>query len=247
MTISFDKSTVRAVLFDFDGTLRHNDPLAHHFFFDRAVSLGAADSPENRREALRWAHLYWNSRGGLISDTEKYGYDSPEFWLNYARHYLRAFNCPDEQADDLAPALTRHMAENYTPSDRIDADTPAILDGLRQHGYVLGVVSNRTSPYTAIVEALGLTAYFDFIMAAGDVRSWKPDPEIFHHALEVAGTGPAETIYIGDNYYADIVGARSAGLYPVLLDPETIFPDADCLVIDALSELTTLLNGDGRA
>jgi len=237
---------IKSILFDFDGTLRHNDPVAHHFFFDHAVSLGAADSPENRREAMRWAHLYWNSRGALISDTEKYGYDSPEFWLNYSWHYLRAFNCPDDLADDLAPALTRHMAENYEPVNRIEADTPTFLDGLRARGYVLGLVSNRSRPYLDLVESLGLTDYFDFIMAAGDVNSWKPDAEIFHQALDRAGTRAEEAIYVGDNYYADIVGARAAGLHPVLFDPEEIFPDADCVVIDALPHLERLLNGNGR-
>ncbi|HUF40066.1 MAG TPA: HAD family hydrolase [Anaerolineales bacterium] len=240
------KENIKAILFDFDGTLRHNDPVAHNFFFDHAVHLGASDSPENRRDGLRWAHLYWNSRGGLIVDTEKYGYDSPDFWLNYARHYLRAFNCPDDQADDLAPELTRHMAERYEPVDRIDEDTPAFLESLRSRGYVLAIVSNRTSPYHELVDSLGLAGYFDFIMAAGDVKSWKPEPEIFHHALERAGTRADETVYVGDNYFADIVGSRGAGLHPVLFDPEGVFPDADCAVIETLPDLHALLNGDGR-
>jgi putative hydrolase of the HAD superfamily len=108
------------------------------------------------------------------------------------------------------------------------------------------VVSNRTEPYLDLVDSVGLTGYFDFILAAGEVNAWKPDPQIFEHALERAGTLPEEAIYVGDNYYADIIGARGAGLHPVLYDPETIFPDADCAVIPALPHLNDLLNGDGR-
>jgi HAD superfamily hydrolase (TIGR01549 family) len=245
MSKKFNTNGVRAVLFDFDGTLRHNDPLAHHFFFDHATALGAADSPENRRAAMRWAHLYWNSKGGIIPDTEKYGRDSPEFWLNYALRYLQAFNCPDDQAGDLAPELTRHMSENYTPINVIDDSTPIYLEQLRARGLILGVVSNRSQPYLELMDSLGLTGYFDFILSAGEVNSWKPDPEIFHHAIELAGIPPEAALYVGDNYYADILGSRGAGLVPVLYDPEDIFPEADCAVIDALPDLDLHLNHSG--
>jgi len=108
------------------------------------------------------------------------------------------------------------------------------------------VVSNRTRPYIELVDSLGLTAYFDFILSAGEVNSWKPDPEIFHHAVERAGIRPEAAIYVGDNYFADIVGARGAGLVPVLYDPEDVFPDADCVVIDALPHLDGLLSRNGQ-
>ena len=50
-----------------------------------------------------------------------------------------------------------------------------------------------------------------------------------------------ETIYIGDNYFADIVGSHRAGLMPVLYDPTSLFPDADCAVIKSFVELGGLL------
>jgi FMN phosphatase YigB (HAD superfamily) len=59
--------------------------------------------------------------------------------------------------------------------------------------------------------------------------------------LEMAGTSAPETMYIGDNYFADIVGSRRAGLMPVLYDPISLFPDADCAVIKSFAELPELL------
>jgi putative hydrolase of the HAD superfamily len=50
-----------------------------------------------------------------------------------------------------------------------------------------------------------------------------------------------ETIYIGDNYYADVVGARRAGLRPVLYDPQGVFPEADCAIIKSFDELNSIL------
>jgi len=46
---------------------------------------------------------------------------------------------------------------------------------------------------------------------------------------------------VGDNYYADVVCARQAGMTPILYDPKGIFPDADCMVIAQMRELQNLL------
>jgi putative hydrolase of the HAD superfamily len=59
--------------------------------------------------------------------------------------------------------------------------------------------------------------------------------------MELLGTQPAHALYVGDNYYADVLGARAAGLEPVLIDPDEIFPEADCAVIHCISEILPLL------
>jgi FMN phosphatase YigB (HAD superfamily) len=50
-----------------------------------------------------------------------------------------------------------------------------------------------------------------------------------------------EVIYVGDNYYADVVGARAAGLQPVLYDPLGIFPEADCATIRSFDQLNSIV------
>ena len=86
-----------------------------------------------------------------------------------------------------------------------------------------------------------LDCYFRFALAGGEVDAFKPDPRIFEHALERAGTSAAETIYVGDNYFADILGSSRAGLVPVLFDPAGLFPEADCAVIRSFHEFPALL------
>lgn len=73
------------------------------------------------------------------------------------------------------------------------------------------------------------------------MNAFKPDKLIFDHALKLAGTSASETMYIGDNYFADVVGSRRAGLIPVLYDPGSLFPDADCAAIKSFAELYELL------
>jgi len=57
---------------------------------------------------------------------------------------------------------------------------------------------------------------------------------------------PEQTMYVGDNYFADVIGARNAGLQPVLIDPEGVFDQhaeclGDCHVIRSMPELLGLL------
>jgi FMN phosphatase YigB (HAD superfamily) len=48
-------------------------------------------------------------------------------------------------------------------------------------------------------------------------------------------------MYVGDNYFADVVGSRRAGLMPVLYDPGGIFPEADCTIIKSFEELNSVI------
>ena len=56
----------------------------------------------------------------------------------------------------------------------------------------------------------------------------KPDPRIFELGVRAAGTAPDETVYIGDSYFIDVVGARQAGLAGVLFDPGRVWGGRDC-------------------
>jgi len=87
---------------------------------------------------------------------------------------------------------------------------------------------------------LGLDGFFELILVAGEVSSWKPEPGLFINALDRMEIRPDEAVYVGDNYYADVVGARRAGIRPVLYDPNRVFPEADCTVIESIKELQVL-------
>ena len=70
---------------------------------------------------------------------------------------------------------------------------------------------------------------------------FKPEPGVFEHALKRANLSASEVAYVGDNYFADIVGARRAGLTPVLYDPNNIFPEADCITITSFDQLKSVI------
>jgi putative hydrolase of the HAD superfamily len=232
---------ITTIFFDLDDTLRHNDPNAHYFLWEHAASLGAPDSPEYRRHAYQWAYEYWADSTRLAEDIDIHGRGEESFWHNYTQRHLLALGCTLKQAEDLAPHVQKHMSENYQPEDVVLPEVRHTLRKLHATGYTLAVVTNRHEPVDDYLQELELREFFDFSLAGGEINSWKPKPEIFEEALVRASAKPEEAIYVGDNYYADILGARKVGIQPILLDPHDHFPEADCHIIRSLAELVGVL------
>jgi HAD superfamily hydrolase (TIGR01549 family) len=233
---------IQVILFDLDGTLRHNKPASVQIFLDAAVRLGAQDSPELRRKAVRWTHYYWAQSPELLEDVATLRGQEDAFWTQYAERQLLAFGCTSEFASGCAPELHRYMSEEHKPQDWVPEEVTETLFRLKNAGFRLGVVTNRREPCGEYLDSVGLSQYLDLALAAGEISYWKPQPEIFRHALDRLRASPAEAVYVGDNYYADVLGAQRAGLRPVLIDPEGIFPEAECDTIRSMSELIALLS-----
>ena len=86
-----------------------------------------------------------------------------------------------------------------------------------------------------------MTRHLDFVVASAAVGTAKPHPDIFRFALARADLQPAEVMYVGDSYVADVLGARTVGIAAVLLDREGNAPDVDCPVVASLLEVLDLI------
>jgi FMN phosphatase YigB (HAD superfamily) len=232
---------IKAVFFDLDGTLRHSIPSGGAVSTDYAITLGLRVHEESRLRAMRWEHLYWANSVDLRDDLLAHSGETENFWIEYSRRRLIALGASAEWAQEFAPVVSKHMGEFYKPESIVPEDVRRTLPLLKQAGYVMAVISNRDQPFQELLHEHGIGEYFDFCLAAGEVQVWKPDPGLFMHALGRAGLTPADAIYVGDNYYADVIGSRSAGLKPVLYDPQGIFPDPDCTTIKSFDELNSVL------
>ena len=125
-------------------------------------------------------------------------------------------------------------------------DTVPTLQHLRDAGFKLAIVSNWDTPLDPLAERLGIAHYFDIIVASHDtrVRSAKPDPHIFNYTLAAVGVSAEETVHVGDTYEADIIGAKNAGIRPILIDRDGTQTGRWEETIQSLSELPALLNLD---
>lgn len=232
---------IKAVFFDLDGTLRHSVPTGGDVFNQYVASLGHSFGEKDRLSAMRWEHYYWASSPDLRDDLLAHSADTENFWIEYTRRRLLALGISSELAIQIAPQVSVHMGEMYKPDSVVPEDVRRMLTALHQTGYMLGVISNRDKPFQDVLDAHGLSAFFPYSLAGGEVDIYKPEPGIFEHALKQVKVTAPETVYVGDNYYADIVGARRAGLQPVLYDPNRLFPDADCATIRSFDELIPVI------
>jgi HAD superfamily hydrolase (TIGR01509 family) len=232
---------IETVAFDLDGTLRQTVPTFDEAQFQLANDLDAGVPPASRVIGKRWTHYYWAQSPELLEDLNRFTEMGDDFWIHYSNRYLRALNLPERRAADLASGLFAAMKTGFKPENRLLPHVPETLQTIKDRGYILGLVSNRSHPCQEECEQLGLLHYFDFAYVAAEVNAWKPDPRIFERALSLSGSTPDRTLYVGDNYYADVIGARNAGLQVVLIDKEAIFPEANCVTIRCVEALIEML------
>jgi HAD superfamily hydrolase (TIGR01549 family) len=228
---------INTLFFDLYGTLTYLYPTSLYFMFTLLDERNFVFKTTAHRETLRYIFQYWANSEELAQDIDKFGKFSDDHWVHYLKRKLIAAGISAPEAADLAPELQPILIERYQPEKQILEDVKPTLKKLRSQGYTMGLVTNRSDPVNEELEEYGFIPYFDFYFAAGEIDVWKPDPGIFEHALYLAGSNPEETTYIGDNFYTDIVGARNANLYPILYDPRSTFPEADCQVIRKIGEL----------
>jgi putative hydrolase of the HAD superfamily len=229
--------TIKAVFFDLDGTLRHSVPTGGDVFTDYIRTLGLLVNDEDRLRAMRWEHLYWASSADLRDDLMAHSADTEKFWIEYGRRRLIALGISPALAREYAAKVSAHMGAEYKPESIVPDEVRNALAQLKQKGYLMAVLSNRDRPFLETLETHAIHEFFEFSLAGGEVNSYKPEPGLFEHALQRTGLSAQEAVYVGDNYFADVVGARRAGLTPVLFDPDEIFPEADCIVIKSFDEL----------
>jgi HAD superfamily hydrolase (TIGR01549 family) len=232
---------IKAVFFDLDGTLRHSVPSGGEVFTDYVVTLGLPVTHEDRKRAVRWEHMYWANSPDLRDDLIAHSGETENFWIEYSRRRLVALGVSPDLAIEYAPKVSMHMGSEYKPESVTPDDVRRALVQLKQDGYLMAVLSNRDKPFQETLDAHNISEFFDFSFAGGEVDAFKPDPRFFEHALQRAGVTAQEAVYVGDNYFADVIGASRAGLTPILYDPQGIFPEADCTTIKTFDELNSAI------
>ncbi len=132
-----------------------------------------------------------------------------------------------------------HLRDNLW-SD-MPAEVPGALGRLQDAGYRMGVISNAEPNLRDRIVSAGLEPFFETLVISAEVGSEKPDRAIFDEALHRMAVTPDHAVHVGDFYALDVVGARGAGITPILFDTADLFADRDCIRIGSLSELAGIL------
>lgn len=214
------RSLPRAVLFDAGNTLlRMNYPAIAGHLASRGhiVSAEAVEEAELRARVRLDADL----AGGVSTE----GRTAQDRYLGYL---LDGLGLTDSGEVEAASRFTRSY---NAPAGLFDRATPEARDairGVKEAGLVAGVVSNSNGSARTLLDGAGLGSELDFVIDSALVGVEKPDPRIFHFALERAGVAAHEAVYVGDLYSVDVLGSRAAGLDSILLDPRGFWGPRDC-------------------
>ena len=191
-------------------------------------------------ERLDDAHYRGAARFTTDLDVES---DWSGSWKLYLQDYIR--ECGVAEID-------RAEAHVHVDSEFADAGLwlrviPGCREGLQalvDADVRLGVISNadgmigeRLRELEILQVGPGMGVPVECVIDSGAVGVMKPDPRIFTIALDAMGIRPEDAWYVGDMPAIDVVGARRAGLRPVLMDPLGLHHDADYDRVGSLSDL----------
>ncbi len=113
--------------------------------------------------------------------------------------------------------LSERIADEYLAMSRanLKRNKPLLLN-LRKK-YRLGIVSNFYGNLPAILKEEGYDKIFDAIIDSNRVGFMKPDPEIFQEALDQLEASPQGSLFIGDSFKRDMLGAKGMGMRHILV------------------------------
>jgi putative hydrolase of the HAD superfamily len=126
--------------------------------------------------------------------------------------------------------------QNSANWDQILPGTREALERIRQD-YAISVISNADGKIEAVLRRCGIHDCFASITDSGIVGSEKPHPAIFEAALREMNADPAESLYVGDVYSVDYVGARNAGMQAVLFDVAGAYREREFPRVESLDQL----------
>lgn len=186
-----------------------------------------------------------------------YAYRNKELWAAYAANKIDKVTLKRERFLKVFQAVG---VNDTTLAERVGDDylmgtvhQTGLIDGAREvlmyladKGYTLTVLSNGfTEVQYEKIEASGLRPYIDHIVLSEEVGLQKPDPAIFHRALQVSDSVSDRSIMIGDNVDTDICGAQRVNIDTVWLAPCTAIgepcPYQPTYVVKSLRDIKSIL------
>ena len=203
---------IQHVFFDLDHTLwdfEKNSDLAFKKVFDKqniTIDLNvflAVYKPLN----LQYWKLYREEK--VTKDELRYGRLKNTFdALNYTI------------SDDLIDIIAVEYIDFLPDFNHLFENTFEILEYLKEK-YQLHIITNGFEEVQIKkMESSNILHYFNSVITSESVGVKKPNPKVFYHALEVANAKKENSIMIGDNIEADVLGAINIGMQAIHCDFE---------------------------
>lgn len=233
-----------AVLFDMGYTLIYFDPPQELIVQNALREAGAERSVGEIRAAVDtvWGGYYREAATATFPATQEH---DRELESRLRLEFLHELDLRPQPAFVERYSRELEASFNRPGALRPYREVEEVLSTLLQQSYRLGVVSNWSWNLSERARQAGLDRFFEIIWASAYAGCNKPHPDVFAQALARMDVPAERSLYVGDSYEHDVVGARNAGLEPVLLDRDGTATEADCAVIHDLWGVLDLLERPG--
>ncbi|MDR7301651.1 HAD family hydrolase [Haloactinomyces albus] len=217
--------TVRAVLFDFSGTLFRLEQ-DDSWFNDLTDDFGYAWDPQEQAELMR----RMTAPVGQIADLPDEYQDAwerrdldPRLHRKVYLEVLRRSGVTERQAEGLYGRLVD--PDCWTPYP----DTAEVLRRLYAAGIRIAVISNIAFDIRPAFERLGVAELIDEVVMSYVEGVIKPDPKLFLRTCERLEVDPEQALMVGDSAEAD-GGAAEVGCGVAIVDPLPVSERPDALL-----------------
>ncbi|MBF6591467.1 MAG: HAD-IA family hydrolase [Ktedonobacterales bacterium] len=237
---------IRAIFFDVGFTLLAPHPSVVDIVLDVCARRGTPVTRAEVTRALPPAEAFL--RRTTRADPWTWGDEAAiaAIWDGYFKTLLRPCLHGASEEGLAACAGDVRIVFDQASSYALYPDVVPALGALKAQTarhLVMGVISDWGVGLGLILRHHDLVRYFDFAVISAQLRRAKPDPALFATALRRADAIGDYAVHIGDSYPLDVLGARAAGITPILLDRRRALDPAalDCLVAHDLYDVLDLL------
>ena len=200
-----------AVIFDLFGTLIDN--LLMREYEGILAEMAAVLSAPPDAFVQWWSDTSYERNTGILP--------SPEPCIRYICQKLGVY------PDDTQIRLASKLRFDYTRRCMVPRpDALEVLSHLKSNGYRTGLISDCTAETPAIWPDTPFAPLIDVAVFSCQAGFKKPDPRIYHLALEQLAVEPQSCLYIGDGSSQELTGASQVGMHPVLIRLDTDSTDA---------------------
>jgi HAD superfamily hydrolase (TIGR01509 family) len=158
------------------------------------------------------------------------------FWFLFFERLLDDLEVRDTQVHNALIQSIRQSA-NWCV---IRTGTRELLQRLGER-YPLAVISNADGKIENVLKRCGIADCFASITDSGLVGYEKPHPAIFQAALQAMQAKAEDSLYVGDVYSVDYLGATGVGMQGILMDVSGAYRGADADRVESLEELVQRL------
>jgi putative hydrolase of the HAD superfamily len=234
---------IKAVIFDWFNTLARYEP-PRELVHSRALhEFGIEVEPVKLIKPLLSADKYFFDENIVLPVRKRSAEEQVKLYTRYEEILMTEAGL--KFAKGLPLKVYRKGKDIF--GDTLDFllfdDVLPVMKTLKERNLKIGLLTNYAKDMTPLINKLALDPYIEFVVTPYDAGADKPDPQIFRFALKKAGVIADETIYIGDQYKVDIVGAHNADItVALMIDRYNLYPEIkDCPRISSLAEVNKYL------